>query len=107
MSTTTYTIRSGDTLTSVATALSASRHLPVTAAFLEKANPGIHENDLQIGQVIKTVGRYTIAQGDTFTTLAQKFGLTVKDLEAANPGVDPNNMKVGSVLQIPGGTSAV
>ena len=44
---------------------------------------------------------YTIAQGDTFSALAKKFGLKVKAIENANPGVDPAKLKIGQKIQIP------
>ncbi|SFR04333.1 DUF3794 and LysM peptidoglycan-binding domain-containing protein [Desulfoscipio geothermicus] len=46
---------------------------------------------------------YTIKPGDTFFTLAQKYGTTVNQIQKANPGVDPNNLKVGQVIKIPCG----
>jgi LysM repeat protein len=45
---------------------------------------------------------YVIRQGDTFYSLARRFGLTVEDLQRANPGVDPNNQEIGQVICIPG-----
>lgn len=44
---------------------------------------------------------YTIAQGDTFSALAKKFGVKVKAIEEANPGVDPAKLKIGQKIHIP------
>ncbi len=44
---------------------------------------------------------YTIRAGDTFFTLAQRFGTTVAAIQAANPGVNPNNLQIGQVICIP------
>jgi LysM repeat protein len=44
---------------------------------------------------------YVVVQGDTFSKIAKKFGVTVKAVEAANPGVEPTKLKVGQKLSIP------
>ena len=46
---------------------------------------------------------YTIQEGDTFWSIANKDGaggITVEDLIAANPGVDPRKLKVGQVINL-------
>jgi LysM repeat protein len=44
---------------------------------------------------------YTIQAGDTFFTLAQRFGTTVQAIQQANPGVNPNNLQIGQQICIP------
>jgi LysM repeat protein len=44
---------------------------------------------------------YTIAAGDTFSTIAPKFKVSVRALEGANPGVDPKRLQVGQKIKIP------
>jgi murein DD-endopeptidase MepM/ murein hydrolase activator NlpD len=44
---------------------------------------------------------YTVREGDTFGSIAVKFGVTVDDLIRANPDVDPNALPIGAVLIIP------
>ena len=44
---------------------------------------------------------YTIQQGDTISSIALKFGVSMDDLLAANPEVSPNAMSVGQVINIP------
>jgi serpin B len=44
---------------------------------------------------------YTIQRGDTFTSLARKFGVTIAELESANPSVNPNILKVGQKIAVP------
>jgi len=51
---------------------------------------------------------YGVRPGETFYTLAQRFGLTVEDLIAANPAVDYYRLRVGQLIYIPdpwGGSS--
>jgi LysM repeat protein len=47
---------------------------------------------------------YVVVQGDSFSKIAKKFGVTVKAVEAANPGVEPTKLKVGQKLSIPAAT---
>jgi LysM repeat protein len=44
---------------------------------------------------------YTVAQGETISSIALKFGVSMDDLQAANPEVNPSAMSVGTVLKIP------
>ena len=44
---------------------------------------------------------YTIQQGDTISSIALQFGVSMDDLVAANPEVSPNAMSVGQVINIP------
>lgn len=44
---------------------------------------------------------YKIQAGDTFSTIAPKFSVSVKALVAANPTVDPTKLKIGKTIQIP------
>ncbi|TYR81124.1 LysM peptidoglycan-binding domain-containing protein [Priestia megaterium] len=48
-------------------------------------------------------GLYTIQEGDTFWSIAEKdgpAGITVNDLIAANSGVDPTKLKVGQTIKL-------
>ncbi|MEP7137202.1 MAG: LysM peptidoglycan-binding domain-containing protein [Chloroflexota bacterium] len=44
---------------------------------------------------------YTVGQGETISSIALKFGVSINDLQAANPEVNPSAMSVGQVLKIP------
>lgn len=44
---------------------------------------------------------YTVAKGDSFTSIGKKFGVTAKEIADANPGVDSTKLKIGSKLHIP------
>ena len=44
---------------------------------------------------------YTIQRGDTISSIALKFGVSMDELQAANPEISPNAMSVGQVLKIP------
>ena len=44
---------------------------------------------------------YVIVKGDTFSTVAKKFHVTVKALEEANPSVEPTKLKIGQSIHVP------
>ncbi|MET3686069.1 N-acetylmuramoyl-L-alanine amidase [Priestia megaterium] len=49
---------------------------------------------------------YTIKQGDTLYSIAQKYNITVQALQEANTGLsDPLTLQVGKTIGIPSGTS--
>lgn len=50
---------------------------------------------------------YKIAQGDTFSTLAKKFHVSIKAIEDANPGLEPTKLKIGQTVHIPAATVAM
>ena len=45
---------------------------------------------------------YTVQRGDTISSIALKFGVSMDALQAANPEISPNAMSVGQVLKVPG-----
>ena len=44
---------------------------------------------------------YTVQTGDTISSIALKFGVSMDNLLAANPEISPNAMPVGQVIKIP------
>ena len=44
---------------------------------------------------------YTVKAGDSISTIALKFGVSMDDLQAANPEISPNAMSIGQVIKIP------
>ncbi|HSL45764.1 MAG TPA: LysM peptidoglycan-binding domain-containing protein [Anaerolineales bacterium] len=44
---------------------------------------------------------YTVQQGDTISSIALQFGVSIDDLVAANPDIPPNAMSIGQVINIP------
>lgn len=51
----------------------------------------------------KTGITYTLQRGDTLSSIAARFGSSVKDIRNANKIVDPTKIQVGQTLFIPGG----
>jgi LysM repeat protein len=100
-----YRVRTGDTLYLIA------RRWGATLAELERLNPGLDPYNLQIGVYVCVppelpacaAGIYwTIAAGDTFSSIARSVGTTVSTLLALNPTVDPDNLLVGQNICLPG-----
>jgi len=96
----TYTVRSGDTLSSI-----ASRY-GVTVSALRAEN-GISGNLILVGQRLEIPGtaapqfrEYTVVGGDTLTAIANRFRSTVSAIRAAN-ALSGNLIVVGQRLQIP------
>jgi LysM repeat protein len=54
-------------------------------------------NDVAAPAVIE----HTIVKGDYYSTLATKYGVTVKAIQAANPGKDPAKLQIGDKIKIP------
>ncbi len=50
---------------------------------------------------------YTVARGDTFSTIAKKFGVSSKAIMDANPGVEATKLQVGKTLHIPAPTKTI
>jgi LysM repeat protein len=44
---------------------------------------------------------YVIRPGDTYFSIARRFGTVVPALISANPGVDPNRLMVGQSICVP------
>ena len=45
---------------------------------------------------------HTIASGDTFFALSQRYGCSVQAIMSANPGVVPERLQIGQVIRLPG-----
>jgi LysM repeat protein len=88
---------------------------PVDTNTVQNAMPTLDTNNLPPATTMPTATNpptpvyatqnpqtYTIAAGDTLTTIAKKFpGVTIKAILDANPGVEPTRLHVGQVLHIP------
>ncbi len=109
-----YTWQAGDTLRSVA------QQAGTTVQAMQLINPDVDFSAIAIGTEICLPSQsftcvsgmaYSVRAGETFTSIAEDFGISVYELAERNPGVDQNNLLVGQVLCVPfmtggnGGTS--
>ncbi|MEL6524595.1 MAG: LysM peptidoglycan-binding domain-containing protein [Chloroflexota bacterium] len=98
----TYTVQSGDTITSIANAFDVD----VDAILI--ANNIIDPNRIRVGQVLTiptgalTVPRTHVVQaGETLTDIAIRYNTTTEALIATNTIASPSNLTVGQVLTLP------
>lgn len=99
-----YAWREGDTLSSVA------RTAGTTAQAIQVLNEDVDFNTIAVGTEICLPSQvytcitgqpYAVQQGENFTTIAQRLGITVLELQERNPGVDSSNLTIGQIICIP------
>lgn len=94
----TYTVKSGDSLYSIA------KKYGITVDELKKAN-GLTSNNLSLNQKLvipETKGEigYVVKVGDSLYSIAQKYNIKVDELKKAN-GLTTNTLTIGQELTIP------
>jgi LysM repeat protein len=110
----TYTVRSGDTLASIAKAYGVSVNSIVAANGLSSPDHIIVGQRLAIpgapgGSASGATGSakiYIVQAGDTLAKISQKYGVSSAAIMAANGIQNANLIRVGQRLTIPGGGSA-
>ncbi len=99
----TYTVRAGDSLSTI-----ASRHGTSVQAL--RAHNGLRSNTIQPGQQLRIPGTetaeatstvYTVRRGDSLSTIASRHGTSVQALRDHN-GLSNNTIQPGQNLVIPG-----
>lgn len=99
-----YTWQAGDTLRSV------SQQNGTTVQAMQLVNPDVDFSTIAIGTEICLPSQsftcvsgmaYSVRAGETFTSIAEDFGISTFELAERNPGVDQNNLMVGQVLCVP------
>ncbi|UCZ51412.1 LysM peptidoglycan-binding domain-containing protein [Bacillus shivajii] len=106
---TTYTVVSGDNLSTIA------RRFGTTVDAIRSAN-NLTTDLLRIGQTLTIPGgaeeertqlpqptTYTVVSGDNLSTIARRFGTTVDAIRSAN-NLTTDLLRIGQTLTIPGGT---
>ncbi|MFB9146378.1 LysM peptidoglycan-binding domain-containing protein [Halomonas alkalicola] len=106
-------VQRGDTLGEIA------RRGQVPLERLQRFNPDVDPRRLAVGQRLLMPTqqerapsggpyRYQVRPGDTYSSIARRFGTRASRIQAANPGVQPTALRVGQLIQVPlaGGASA-
>lgn len=112
-----YTVQSGDTLGSIAA------QVGLTTDQLTAWNGLSDPNAITIGQTLRLTSppqtapapatpaaapatqSYVAQNGDSLSSISQKFGISLDQLAAANGLNDPNTLAIGQTLRIPGSGS--
>ncbi len=95
----TYTVKSGDSLWSIANKYNT------TVDVLKRIN-NLSSNNLQIGQILtlpssgSTGNTYTVKSGDSLWSIANKYNTTVAELKRIN-NLTSDNLSIGQVLILP------
>jgi len=112
-----YTVRPGDTLSSIA------RRYDVRRSEIRRLNPGIDARPLRVGDVIRlpagvgapppppppppvNTSDYIVRPGDTIYSIARANGMSVGQILELNPRLDPSRLRVGDVIRLRGGIVA-
>jgi len=99
---TTYTVKSGDTVASIATKFGISKNTVIYA------NTNIKNNVLKVGQTLIILPvdgvSYTVKKGDTISSIAKAFRADANDISEYNDITD-KNLIAGDKIIVPGGTA--
>ena len=113
-----YTVKSGDTLSAIASRYGMTVNALVTLNGIKNANliyPGqvLRVADSGQGSTVSqkattttTTSTYTIRYGDTLSGIASRYGTSVSALASMNGISNPNWIYPGQVLKLSGGSSA-
>ncbi len=112
-----YTVKSGDTLSAIASRYGMTVNALVTLNGIQNANliyPGqvLRVADSGQGSTVSqkattttTAGTYTVRYGDTLSAIASRYGTSTSTLASINGISNPNWIYPGQVLKLSGGSS--
>ena len=112
-----YTVKSGDTLSAIASRYGMTVNALVTLNGIQNANliypgqvlrvadSGQGSNVSQKATTTTTSGTYTVRYGDTLSAIASQYGTSTSTLASINGISNPNWIYPGQVLKLSGGSS--
>lgn len=99
----TYTVKTGDTLSAIASKFNT------TVEKIVSINNIPNPNLINVGQVLKITGEvstivktYTVVSGDNLSSIASRFNTTVDSICKLNNISNPNLIQIGQVLKLDG-----
>lgn len=118
-STTSHTVKPGDTFSSI------SKKTGVSVKDLIVANPNVKPSNMKLGHklviprssvksatkkanfantgattISTSSGSYKVSKGDTFYKIAKDHGMSLASLSAANPGLNPSKLSIGQTIRL-------
>jgi LysM repeat protein len=90
-----YLVRKGDSLASL------SQKFHVAAEFWKAVDPHRNWDTLVAGQTLQLPDRHEVAVGETWYSLARKWGVEVAQLQVFNGVTAGGTLKAGAVLWVP------
>ncbi|RKG33366.1 LysM peptidoglycan-binding domain-containing protein [Acinetobacter guerrae] len=93
-----YTVKSGESLNSIASRLGMSAK---DLADLNNLNARASLQRGQSLQIPKTITEYTVKRGDTLIGLASKFGMAIAELADLNDLKQNAQLRIGDVIKVP------
>ena len=112
-----YTVKSGDTLSAIASRYGMTVNALVMLNGIQNANliypgqvlrvadSGQGSNVSQKATTATTAGTYTVRYGDTLSAIASRYGTSTSTLASINGISNPNWIYPGQVLKLSGGSS--
>lgn len=111
----TYTVKSGDTLSSIAKKyktnyktlmkLNGLKTTKIKAGQKLKVNNVVSSKNSKVTSTAKTT-TYTVKKGDTLSSIAKKYGTSYKTIMSLN-GLKSSHIKIGQKLKVKGTTTSV
>jgi len=102
-----YEVKKGDTISAIA------RRFNTTVESILLANPNVNPEGLYVGQIICVVqekseqancplmNSYVVQKGDSISTIAKAFNVSLLSVLKANPTVKPETLYVNQVICVP------
>lgn len=112
-----YTVKSGDTLSAIASRYGMTVNAMVTLNGIQNANliypgqvlrvadSGQGSNVSQKATTTTTSGTYTVRYGDTLSAIASRYGTSISALASLNGISNPNRIYPGQVIKLSGSSS--
>lgn len=76
--------------------------VPIAPVALEEIKPIEELAPTKLKEVAPLTTAYTVAKGDTLSTIAAQYGLRWQDVAGVNPGIKAGALRIGQVIQLPG-----
>ncbi|MBK9139249.1 MAG: LysM peptidoglycan-binding domain-containing protein [Verrucomicrobia bacterium] len=78
----------------------AAHHRPPDQTARAGSAPSNHPAQSATSPTKPAALTHTVRKGDTATSIARRYGITVRDLVRLNPSLDPARIRVGEVLRV-------